>query len=64
MKAKELREKSTEELQKELLSILRELFNLRVQKGSGQPPKPHLFKKAKLNIARIKTVLKEKGSIV
>ncbi|RDI46969.1 50S ribosomal protein L29 [Aquicella lusitana] len=64
MKASELRNKSTEELNKELLALLKEQFNLRIQKGAGQPPKPHLFKKVRLDIARIKTILKEKGSSV
>ena len=61
MKASELREKSTEELNKELLALLREQFNLRMQKGSGQSPKSHLFRKVKVTIARIKTILKQKG---
>lgn len=64
MKASELRNKSIEELSKELLALLKERFNLRIQKGAGQPPKSHLFKKVKLEIARIKTILKEKGSRV
>ena len=64
MKAIELRSKSAEELNKELLALLREQFNLRIQKGAGQqPPKPHLFNKVRLDIARIKTILKEKGSL-
>ena len=62
MKAIELRDKNTEELNKELLALLREQFNLRIQKGSGQSPKPHLFRQARVAIARIKTILKEKGS--
>ncbi len=61
MKAIELRNKNVDELQKELLALLREQFNLRMQKSTGQPPKANLFKKVKLNIARIKTILKEKG---
>lgn len=64
MKATELRNKSAEELNQELLALLKERFNLRMQKGLGQPPKPHLFKKVKLDIARIKTILHEKGSNV
>lgn len=64
MKASELRNKSVEELKKELLALLKEQFNLRIQRGVGQPPKAHLFKKVKLDIARIKTILNEKGSIV
>lgn len=62
MKSVELRSKSTDELNKEMLALLKEHFNLRVQKGLGQPPKTHFFKKVKKSIARIKTILKEKGS--
>ncbi len=61
MKASELREKSTEELNKELNSLLREQFNLRMQRGSGQAPRPHLFSRVRKDIARIKTVLSEKA---
>ena len=63
MTAIELRNKSTEELNKELLALLREQFNLRIQKGSGQSPKSHLFKQARVARARIKTILREKGSL-
>lgn len=61
MKTSELREKSVEDLRKEHLSVLKELFNLRMQKSSGQPPKAKLFRDAKLTIARIKTLLLQKG---
>jgi len=64
MKATELREKSVEELNKEMLALFKEQFNLRFQKGSGQSPKSHLFRKVKRGIARIKTILKQKGSAV
>ncbi|VVC75167.1 50S ribosomal protein L29 [Aquicella siphonis] len=64
MKAIELRNKSVDELKTELLALLKEQFNLRIQKGAGQSPKSNLFKKVRLDIARIKTILKEKGSIV
>lgn len=60
MKASELRDKSTDELQTELNSLLREQFNLRMQRGSGQQPRPHLFSRVRKDIARIKTVLNEK----
>ena len=36
MDAKELRAKSAEDLEKELLELSREAFNLRMQKGTGQ----------------------------
>jgi large subunit ribosomal protein L29 len=64
MKANELRDKSVDELKKELLALLKEQFNLRIQKGLGQPPKPNLLQKVRLNIARIKTILNEKGTRV
>lgn len=63
MKAIELREKSIDELKNELISLLKEQFNLRIQKGSGQSPKTNLFKKVRLDIARVKTILKEKGVV-
>lgn len=59
MKAAELREKKPEELDTMLNDSLRKLFNLRMQKGSGQLGKPSEFKQVRREIARIKTVLHE-----
>ena len=61
MNASELREKSEDELKTELLDLLKEQFNLRMQQGSGQLSKPHLMKNVRRDIARIKTVLVEKA---
>ena len=61
MKANELRDKSVEELNKELLSLTREKFNLRMQKGSGQLARPHQMKVVRRNIARVKTILSQKA---
>ena len=60
MKASELRAKSEQELQDELVSLYREQFNLRMQRGAGQQPKPHLFKLGRRNIARVKMIMHEK----
>ncbi len=60
MKASELREKQIDELQKELVALRKEQFNLRMLMGSGQMVRPHLFGLANKNIARIKTVITEK----
>lgn len=60
MKASELRDKTVGELQSELVALLKERFNLRIQKGVGQNPQTHLFKKIRKEIARIKTILCEK----
>ena len=57
MKAKELREKSVEELNTELLNLLREQFNLRMQKGAGQLTQTHQVRKVRRDIARIKGLL-------
>ena len=61
MKASELRDKSSDELNKELMDLLREQFNLRMQKGSDQGVRPHQFKEVRRNIARVKTILNEKA---
>ena len=61
MKANELRGKSGDELKLELDGLLREQFNLRMQKGTGQLSRPDQVKKVRRNIARIKTILNEKA---
>ena len=61
MKANDLRDKSVEDLNKELLELTREKFNLRMQQGTGQLTTPHLIKAARRNIARVKTILNEKA---
>lgn len=64
MKASELREKNLDELKKELLALLREHFNLRMQRASDQQfKKNHQFKIIRRNIARIKTILNERTAI-
>ena len=60
MNATELRQTNVEELNKELNDLLKEQFNLRMQKGTGQSPKPHLHKQVRRNIARVNTILSEK----
>lgn len=60
MNVTELRSKKTDELQIELQALLKEQFNLRLQKGVGQSPLPHLFKNVRRQIARIETILREK----
>lgn len=59
MKASELRNSSVEELRKQLLELLREQFNLRMQKGTGQLSKPSQMKAVRRDIARVKTVMAE-----
>jgi large subunit ribosomal protein L29 len=61
MKAQELREKSVEELNSELLTQLQEQFKLRMQASTGQLQQTHLVKQVRRDIARIKTLLAEKA---
>ena len=61
MKASELRDKSVDELNSELLSLLEAQFKLRTQKSTGQLAQTHLLKATKKDIARVKTVLNEKA---
>jgi large subunit ribosomal protein L29 len=61
MKANELREKSVEELNAELLGLLREQFNLRMQASTGQLAQTHMLKAVRRDIARVKTILTEKA---
>jgi large subunit ribosomal protein L29 len=60
MKASELRDKKFEELNQELLDLLREQFNLRMQKANDQLNRHTQLKSVRHDIARVKTVLKEK----
>ena len=60
MNASDLRQKSSDELKVELDTLLREQFNLRMQKGTGQLSRPDQVRKVRRDIARIKTVLNEK----
>ena len=61
MKAAELREKSIEELNAQLLDLLRDQFNYRMQQTTGQLKQTHLLKQTKRDIARIKAMLTEKA---
>ena len=60
MDARELRTKSAAELADELVKLRKEQFALRMQRATGQQPKPDQFGKVRRNIARLKTVLREK----
>ena len=55
-----LRSHSEAELGDELVALRKEQFALRMQRATGQQPKPDQFGKVRRNIARLKTVLREK----
>ena len=63
MNLRDLRTKSDGDLRKELLDLNREAFNLRLQKGTGQSPRPSQVKAVRRDIARIKTILSERERI-
>jgi large subunit ribosomal protein L29 len=59
MKTQDLRQKSVEELNQELIEQLKADLKLRMQKATGQVAQTHQFKQIRRDIARIKTVLNE-----
>jgi len=60
MNASELRGKNGEDLQKELEALLRAQFGLRMQLATQQLSNTSQLKKVKRDIARVRTVMKEK----
>ncbi|MBS6476677.1 MAG: 50S ribosomal protein L29 [Firmicutes bacterium] len=60
MKANELREMKNEELNVKLGELKQELFNLRFNHATGQLTNPMQINTCKKDIARIKTILKER----
>lgn len=60
MKAAELRDKTADELSDELLRLRKEQFSLRMQRASEQLPQSHLLTETRRDIARVKTVMREK----
>ena len=60
MKATEIRDLSTAELNQKLADLKAELFNLRFQHSVNQQDNPLRLKLVKKDIARLKTVIREK----
>jgi large subunit ribosomal protein L29 len=60
VKAKELRDLSNDELAAKAVDLKKELFNLRVQQAMGQIENPMHLRTLRKDIAKTKTVLKEK----
>jgi large subunit ribosomal protein L29 len=61
MKAKDFKELTQDELSVKLTELKGQLFNLRFQLATGQLENPMMIKGVKKDIARVKTVLREKG---
>jgi large subunit ribosomal protein L29 len=62
MKASELRAKSGDDLQKELSELLKAQFGLRMQHATQQLANTSQIKKVRRDIARVRTVIKEKAA--
>jgi large subunit ribosomal protein L29 len=62
MDAKELRTKNETQLTEELNGLLREQFNLRMQRGTGQLNNSARMKGVRRDVARVLTIMNEKKS--
>ena len=62
MKPSELRGKNADDLKKELESLLRAQFGLRMQVATQQLANTSQLKKVKRDIARVRTIMKEKAA--
>ena len=62
MKANEIREMTSEELESKLKELKAELFNLRFQHTINQLENPHRLTEVKRDIARVMTILRQKNA--
>ena len=60
MKINEIREMSVEDINKKIVEVKNELFELRMKQATGNLEKPHMINKLRKDVARMKTVLTEK----
>lgn len=61
MKTSDLRAKSVEQLEADLLQLRREQLKYRIQQSTGQLSQPHLIRQARRDVAKIKTLLVQKA---
>ena len=62
MNAKDLRDKTADELREELANLKKESFNLRFQQATGQLENTSGIKAARRSAARVKTILNQKAA--
>ena len=60
MKANEIRKMSAEEIEKKIIELKKELFDLRMKQATGNLDKPHKINELRKTVAKLKTVLTEK----
>ena len=63
MEAKELREKTMDQLNETLEALKKEGFNLRFQQATGQVENTAQMRRARKDVARVKTIINEKSAI-
>ena len=63
MKIEDLRLKTTDELETELVKLRKAHLSLRMQRASEQLPQTHLLGETKRDIARVKTLIREKQDV-
>ena len=61
MKSSELRAKSVDELKTELLELLKAQFGMRMQLATQQPSNTSQMSKVRRDIARVRTLIREKA---
>ena len=61
MDAKELHDKTPDQLREELANLKKEQFNLRFQQATGQLENPARLRSVKRDVARVNTILNEKA---
>ncbi len=61
MKASKYRDMTTDQLDAEARDLAQQLFRLRFQKATGQVDNPQKIREIRRDVARLKTVLTEKG---
>ena len=60
MKVKDIREMTTEDINKKIVEMKQELFNLKFQQSTGMLEKPSRIRELRHDVARCKTVLRER----
>jgi len=63
MRAKEIRDRSDDELRKAMSDLEEQLFKLRFQKSTGQIENPQKIREVRKDIARVQTVINERGAL-
>lgn len=64
MSKKKVFEKTVADLKTELLALLREQFNLRIQSSISQRQQTHTLRAVRRDIARLKTILTERANLI